>query len=1326
MFVFGGRSSTSGTYYHDVYKSTDGNTWTQINDAPWSGRAFMGYTTAGNTIWFVGGYDGSSNVADVYKATYNSTTGNLTWTQTTSNTGAGARHAAALLDYNGYLYLLSGWSGVNSVYKSADTDGASWALVTSSPPFATQTWGSAVVFNGKMWVMNGKSSESYPSGFPSTVYYSTDGVTWTLATTGSWAGRYCSPVVVDSTHNIMYMLGGGYWINTGPSAYYNDTWYTTDGTNWAEMSANSAFTARGYDPGIYFNGNMYLIGGDIASGIVGDVWTTAQMTPILTWSNPINITYGTALNATQLNADSGGIAGSFVYTPASGTVLDVGNAQNLNVVFTPIDLGNYSSITQNVSINVSQASTSIVWANPSNITYGTALSGTQLNATGSVAGTVTYNVSVGNILSAGTHTLHADFAPTDTTNYTSNSKNVTLNVTQVTPTISWTQPSAINYGVALNSSQLSATTSTPGTFVYNPVSGTVLSAGTQTLSTTFTPTDGANYTTNTASVSLTVNKIAPVITWNTPASIPYGTALSSTQLSATCPQTGLFVYNPASGTVLSGGSHTLNTTFTPSGADATNYTTNTTSVTLVVDHFTPTITWSNPANITYGTALSGTQLNADSGGIAGTFTYTPASGTVLGVGTGQTLHVDYTPTDSANYTGSSKDVSINVSKATSIVTWSTPSPITYGTALSGTQLNAACATTAGTFVYSPVSGTVLSAGSQTLSVIFTPTDSTNYTINSTVNVTLTVNKAPTTIAWNNPANITYGTSLNGTQLNASPSVGGTLTYSPISGTVMHAGDGQNLHVDLTPTDSTNYSTSSKDVSINVTKITSVITWSNPADIINPAALSSAQLNAACATTAGSFAYSPASGVVLSPGNGQTLSTTFTPTDATNYTTVTASATINVKNAIPSASFTENLTSGTVPLTVQFNDTSTGANISAWLWQWGDGTANSTVRNAIHTFTSAGTYIVNLTVTNDGGSSESSNTNISPGKTTPTITWSNPSAITYGIALSATQLNASAGVAGTYTYTPANGTVLEAGSQNLHVDFNPTDTTNYTSASKDVSITVNKVSTGVTWTTPSPITYGTALSATQLNATNNISLAGSYAYSPVNGAVLSAGTQTLNVTFTPTDASNYTGCSGSVNLIVNKAIPVITWHDPDEIVHGTPLSSTQLAASASVSGNFVYDPTTGTILAVGGHTLNTTFTPDDLVNYTAVSASVHINVVTGSSSNPPVTSFTVNVTSGEVPLVVHFIDNTTGQTSEVLDFGDNTSTSNTANVVHTYSNVGTYHATLTASNAHGESSATITINVTNATSAPDEPQTFHITRKAPTSSDNLVTAKSNDA
>src|SRR5262249_41276618 len=159
-------------------------------------------------------------------------------------------------------------------------------------------------------------------------------------------------------------------------------------------------------------------------------------------------------------------------------------------------------------------------------------------------------------------------------------------------------------------------------------------------------------------------------------------------------------------------------------------------------------------------------------------------------------------------------------------------------------------------------------------------------------------------------------------------------------------------------------------------------------------------------------------------------------------------------------------------------------------------------------------------------------------------------ITYGTALGATQLNATANTPGTFVYTPVSGTVLSAGAaQTLSVTFTPTDTANFTTATKTVSINVLKATPVITWATPADITVGTALGATQLNATANT--LGPFAYTPPAGTMLNAGAnQTLSVTFTPTDAANFTTATKTVSINVLKATPVITWATPADITYGT--------------------------------------------------------------------------------------------------------------------------------------------------------------------------------
>lgn len=82
--------------------------------------------------------------------------------------------------------------------------------------------------------------------------------------------------------------------------------------------------------------------------------------------------------------------------------------------------------------------------------------------------------------------------------------------------------------------------------------------------------------------------------------------------------------------------------------------------------------------------------------------------------------------------------------------------------------------------------------------------------------------------------------------------------------------------------------------------------------------------------------------------------------------------------------------------------------------------------------------------------------------TPAITWTTPAPITEGTALGATQLSATTGVAGTFNYSPAAGTVLAVGTHTLSATFTPTDLTAYTSVTVTRSLTVNAASGFATW------------------------------------------------------------------------------------------------------------------------------------------------------------------------------------------------------------------------------------------------------------------------
>jgi hypothetical protein len=89
--------------------------------------------------------------------------------------------------------------------------------------------------------------------------------------------------------------------------------------------------------------------------------------PLITWTNPPALTYGSALGAAQLNA-SANVPGAFSYIPPAGTVLDAGS-NLLSAVFTPYDSVDYSSVTGYVELVIAPASLTVTASNATRL-YG--------------------------------------------------------------------------------------------------------------------------------------------------------------------------------------------------------------------------------------------------------------------------------------------------------------------------------------------------------------------------------------------------------------------------------------------------------------------------------------------------------------------------------------------------------------------------------------------------------------------------------------------------------------------------------------------------------------------------------------------------------------------------------------------------------------------------------------------------------------------------------------------------------------------------------------------------------------------------------------------
>lgn len=171
--------------------------------------------------------------------------------------------------------------------------------------------------------------------------------------------------------------------------------------------------------------------------------------------------------------------------------------------------------------------------------------------------------------------------------------------------------------------------------------------------------------------------------------------------------------------------------------DIVMITTTNTSATLAIDA-TATLSLALPTGMT-ATALAGSD-----GWHCALASLTCTRTTSLVAGTSETVTLttstpSYTTSNLSSYTGqitatiASPAFSANVTatdmvifQQPPVILWSTPADIVYGTALNTAQLDAS-SPVSGTFVYTPAAGAILPAGSYTLSVTLTPTDTVHYT-----------------------------------------------------------------------------------------------------------------------------------------------------------------------------------------------------------------------------------------------------------------------------------------------------------------------------------------------------------------------------------------------------------------------------------------------------------------------------------------------------------------------------------------------------------------------------------------------------------------------
>ena len=175
-----------------------------------------------------------------------------------------------------------------------------------------------------------------------------------------------------------------------------------------------------------------------------------------------------------------------------------------------------------------------------------------------------------------------------------------------------------------------------------------------------------------------------------------------------------------------------------------------------------------------------------------------------------------------------------------------------------------------------------------------------------------------------------------------------------------------------------------------------------------------------------------------------------------------------------------------------------------------------------------------------------------------------------------------------------------------------------SFSQAFTLIVNQATPTINWPPPAAITYGTPLSAAELDAAasfNGNAVMGAFTYNPPTGTILAVGTQTLSATFTPKDTTDFTSATGQVTLTVNPA-------------PGFSLSPSPAAVSVPQGGSAT---STITVTSVGGFSGTVSLTTSGLP--AGVNPSINPGTISGTQILTLTASTSAQVTSSPVTVTI---------------------------------------------------------------------------------------------
>ncbi len=704
------------------------------------------------------------------------------------------------------------------------------------------------------------------------------------------------------------------------------------------------------------------------------------------------------------------------------------------------------------------------------------------------------------------------------------------------------------------------------------------------------------------------------------------------------------LYNGSATVPTTVGTYAVTANFTPT--DTTHYSSLTAAAAgnFVINKANPTLSITNSPQPYTGNPQAATIVPSVSGTLSavlynGLATVPTAAGTY-------TVTANFTPSDTANYnslTGAAAGT-FTIGKSTPTISV-TNSPVAYtGAAQAATVAPSVSGTVSGV-QYNGSATVPTAAGTYAVTANFTPNDTADYSsltaapagnfIISKATLTLSITNSPVTYTG-----AAQSATIVATASGVTGNVGGTPSAILYNGSATLPINAATYAVtaSFTPTDTANFNTVTAASAGNF-----VIGKANPTlSVTNSPVVYNGSPQAATVTgsvggTPGAILYDGSATVPTTAGT-YAITANFTPTDTTNYNSLTAAAAGNfiIGKATPTVSVTNS--------PVVYNGAAQAAAVTGSVL----GTASAVLYNGSATVpTAAGTYAVTAnfvpTDTNDYVSlTGAAAGNFVIGKATPTLSVSNPSVTYTGAAQAAVVVGSVPGTASAVLYGGSATVPTAAGTYAITASFVPTDTNDYTSltAAAAGNFVIGKATPTLS-VTNSPATYNGAAHAAAVTG----SVPGTVSAVLYNGSATvpsAAATYVITADFTPTDTANYSTLTAAAagNFVIAKASPTLSVSNPSVPYNGNPQAATVTGSVPGTVSAVLYNGSATVPSAAGTYAITASFAPTDTTNYASLTAAPAGNFVI--TTIAPTIAFAVpNHTFGDAPFAVLATSNSTG-------------------------------------------------------------------------------------